>query len=214
MLCLGLCGSWLPRWWWLLVVEMAWPVVVVWWGRALMKQWIGNYCVMFSHAGAFALGGPLDLGAVAWPYSPNLGGMGAGWVKVTIASKNMHLKSLAGIFWHIAIVLFRLAGAVLVCIVIVWLTGPLELLSLLEAADQFTISWFAERTSFWCLNSEWVFVQVASSWPFDDPNWGHLTPEKVTNKTPQKVHLEKPGTCLFFCDTLRIHVWYIYLHLP
>ena len=42
-----------------------------------MKQWIGNYCVMFLHAGVFALGGTLDLGAVAWPYSPNLGGMGS-----------------------------------------------------------------------------------------------------------------------------------------
>ena len=42
-----------------------------------MKQWSGNYCVMFLHAGVFALGGPLDLGAVAWPYSTNLGGMGS-----------------------------------------------------------------------------------------------------------------------------------------
>ena len=47
-------------------------------------------------------------------------------------------------FWHMAVVLFRLAESVwatrnwlvdsLVCIVIVWLTGLLELLSLLEAA--------------------------------------------------------------------------------
>ena len=31
---------------------------------------------------------------------------------------------------------FRLAGNVLVCIVIVWLTGLLELLSLLEAGER------------------------------------------------------------------------------
>ena len=33
-------------------------------------------------------------------------------------------------------------------------------------------------------------IQVTSffqSWPFDIPNEGHLTPEKVTNKTPKKV---------------------------
>ena len=31
-----------------------------------------------------------------------------------------------------------------------------------------------------------ILLPASSKWPFDHPNGGHLTLEKVTNKTPKK----------------------------
>ena len=41
-----------------------------------------------------------------------------------------------------------------------------------------------------------TILPASSKWPFDIPNVGHLTPEKVTWKT-QKGHSEEPGTSNF-----------------
>ena len=61
----------------------------------------------------------------------------------------------------------------------------------------------------WCLK---VFVPASSKWPFDIPNGGHLTPEKVTWNT-QKGHSEEPGCC-FFLFFLRMRCVIFFDTLP
>ena len=41
------------------------------------------------------------------------------------------------------------------------------------------------------------YSPASSKWPFDSPNGGHLIPEKVTNKTIQKVTRKNPGEVHF-----------------
>ena len=37
-----------------------------------------------------------------------------------------------------------------------------------------------------------VYLPASSKWPFDSPNGGHLSPEKVTYRSKQG-HFEEPG---------------------
>ena len=46
------------------------------------------------------------------------------------------------------------------------------------------------------LFSQIFHLPASSKWPFDNPNGGHLTPEKVTSNT-QKGHWEEAGSHIF-----------------
>ena len=59
------------------------------------------------------------------------------------------------------------------------------------------VGWFVSSSSLILVSVLKKHFPASSKWPFDSPNGGHLTPEKVTNKTPKRVTTGRTWFCSF-----------------